>query len=111
MYFDEITQAVTPMFDKLTPLSSGVWTISKPVQYLASAVTTLVTSVISAHTNRTSNAVPTQASSDRGASNNIFRVTRAEDDTILEWEECTIIGPLRKELVDYLQRFDRANLS
>ena len=55
--------------------------------------------------------MPTQASSDRGGSNNIFHVTRAKDDKILEWEECAIIGPLIEELVDYLQRFDRANLS
>ena len=62
--------------------------------------------------------MPTQAISNWGASNKVFHVTRTEEDKIvqgharvLEREECTIIGTLVEELVDYLQRFARANLS
>ena len=53
-----------------------------------------------------------------GGSDNVFRVTCAEEFEIvqgharvLERKECNIIGTLMKELADYLQRFIPANLS
>ena len=59
-----------------------------------------------------------QAISDKAASDNVFLVTRAEEDEIvrghasaLESDENPIIETLVEELADYSQRFARANLT
>lgn len=118
MYFDEIAEAVAPMLDELFPPSTGVKIIAEPGRYLVAAAATLVASVVSVRSNRTSDAVPALAISDRGASENVFNITRAEEDEIvqgharvLEREENPIIGTLVEELADYSQRFARANLT
>ncbi|KAL7534476.1 hypothetical protein ACHAXR_007960 [Thalassiosira sp. AJA248-18] len=118
MYFNEIAEAVAPMLDKLFPPSSGVKIIAEPGRYLVAACATLVASVTSVRENRTSDAVPVQPISDKTASDNVFMVTRAEEDEIvqgharaLEQEENPIIETLVEELADYSQRFARANLS
>lgn len=117
MYFNEIAEAVAPMLDELFPPSSGVKIIAEPGRYLVAAAATLVASVVSVRTNRTSDEVPVQAISDKAASDNVFLVTRAEEDEIvqgharqLEQEENPIIETLVEELADYSQRFARANL-
>jgi diaminopimelate decarboxylase len=118
MYFNEIAEAVAPMLDKLFPPSSGVKIIAEPGRYLVAASATLVASITSVRHNRTSDKVPLQAISDNTASDNVFSVTRAEEDEIvqgharvLEQEENPIIETLVEELADYSQRFARANLS
>ena len=118
MYFDEIAEAVAPMLDELFPPSSGVKIIGEPGRYLVAACATLVASVVSIRHNRTSDNVPIQAISDKTASDNVFLVTRAEEDEIvqgharaLEQEENPIIETLVEELADYSQRFARANLA
>eukprot|EP00579_Thalassiosira_antarctica_P002225 CAMPEP_0201871018 /NCGR_PEP_ID=MMETSP0902-20130614/4014_1 /ASSEMBLY_ACC=CAM_ASM_000551 /TAXON_ID=420261 /ORGANISM="Thalassiosira antarctica, Strain CCMP982" /LENGTH=778 /DNA_ID=CAMNT_0048396853 /DNA_START=147 /DNA_END=2483 /DNA_ORIENTATION=+ len=118
MYFDEIAEAVAPMLDELFPPSSGVKIIGEPGRYLVAACATLVASVVSVRHNRTSDKVPIQAISDKTASDNVFLVTRAEEDEIvqgharaLEQEENPIIETLVEELADYSQRFARANLA
>ncbi|KAL7535247.1 hypothetical protein ACHAWF_005112 [Thalassiosira exigua] len=118
MYFNEIAEAVCPMLDELFPPSSGVRIISEPGRYLVAASHTLVASVISVRNNRTSDEVPSQAISDKAASGNVFLVTRAEEDKIvqghakvLEKDENPIIETLVEELADYSQRFARANLA
>lgn len=59
-----------------------------------------------------------KAISDKAASDNVFLVTRAEENEIvrghasaLESDENPIIGTLVEELADYSQRFARANLT
>ncbi|KAL9189890.1 hypothetical protein ACHAXT_009565 [Thalassiosira profunda] len=118
MYFDEIAEAVAPMLDEMFPPSSGVKIIAEPGRYLVAAAATLVASVVSVRNNRTSEDVPVQAISDKAAADNVFLVTRAEEDEIvqgharaLEQEENPIIETLVEELADYSQRFARANLS
>jgi len=118
MYFSEIAEAVAPMLDKLFPPSSGVKIIAEPGRYLVAACATLVASVVSVRSNSTSDKVPIQPISDKTASDNVFMVTRAEEDEIvqgharqLEQEENPIIETLVEELADYSQRFARANLS
>jgi hypothetical protein len=118
MYFNEIAEAIAPMLDEMFPPSSGVKIIAEPGRYLVAASTTLVASVVSVRENRTSDKVPIQAISDRAAADNIFSITRAEEDEIvqgqgraLEQEENPIIETLVEELADYSQRFARFNLS
>ena len=118
MYFNEIAEAIAPMLDEMFPPSSGVTIIAEPGRYLVAACTTLVASVVSVRSNRTSDKVPMQAISDRAAADNVFSITRAEEDEIvqgqgraLEQEENPIIETLVEELAEYSQRFARANLS
>ncbi|KAL3791846.1 hypothetical protein ACHAW5_002897 [Stephanodiscus triporus] len=118
MYFNEIAEAIAPMLDELFPPSSGVKIIAEPGRYLVAACSTLVASVTSVRSNRTSDKVPVQAISDRAAADNVFSITRAEEDEIvqgqgraLEQEENPIIETLVEELADYSQRFARATLS
>ena len=118
MYFNEIAEAIAPMLDEMFPPSSGVRIIAEPGRYLVAACTTLVASVVSVRSNRTSDKVPMQAISDRAAADNVFSVTRAEEDEIvqgqgraLEQDENPIIETLVEELAEYSQRFARANLS
>ena len=118
MYFNEIAEAIAPMLDEMFPPESGVTIIAEPGRYLVAACTTLVASVVSVRCNRTSDKVPVQAISDRAAADNVFSVTRAEEDEIvqgqgraLEQEENPIIETLVEELAEYSQRFARANLS
>ena len=118
MYFNEIAEAIAPMLDEMFPPSSGVRIIAEPGRYLVAACTTLVASVVSVRSNRTSDKVPIQAISDREAADNVFSVTRAEEDEIvqgqgraLEQDENPIIETLVEELAEYSQRFARANLS
>jgi hypothetical protein len=118
MYFNEIAEAIAPMLDEMFPPSSGVKIIAEPGRYLVAACTTLVASVVSVRSNRTSDRVPMQAISDKAAADNVFSITRAEEDEIvqgqgraLEQEENPIIETLVEELADYSQRFARANLS
>eukprot|EP00584_Thalassiosira_punctigera_P004137 CAMPEP_0172527018 /NCGR_PEP_ID=MMETSP1067-20121228/1815_1 /TAXON_ID=265564 ORGANISM="Thalassiosira punctigera, Strain Tpunct2005C2" /NCGR_SAMPLE_ID=MMETSP1067 /ASSEMBLY_ACC=CAM_ASM_000444 /LENGTH=809 /DNA_ID=CAMNT_0013310675 /DNA_START=233 /DNA_END=2662 /DNA_ORIENTATION=+ len=118
MYFNEIALAVAPMLDEMFPPSSGVRIIAEPGRYLVAAAATLVASIVSVRNNRTDDSVPVQAISDKAASDNVFLVTRAEEDEIvqgharvLEQEENPIIETLVEELADYSQRFARANLS
>ena len=118
MYFNEIAEAIAPMLDEMFPPSSGVKIIAEPGRYLVAACSTLVASVTSVRSNRTSDSVPVQAISDRAAADNVFSITRAEEDEIvhgqgraLEQEENPIIETLVEELADYSQRFARANLS
>lgn len=118
MYFNEIAEAVSPMLDELFPPSSGVKIIAEPGRYLVAASATLVASVVSVRANRTDDKVPVQAISDTAAAENVFLVTRAEEDEIvegharvLEQEENPIIETLVEELADYSQRYARTNLS
>ncbi len=118
MYFNEIAEAIAPMLDEMFPPSSGVKIIAEPGRYLVAACSTLVASVTSVRSNRTSDEVPVQAISDRAAADNVFSITRAEEDEIvhgqgraLEQDENPIIETLVEELADYSQRFARANLS
>eukprot|EP00581_Thalassiosira_minuscula_P007001 CAMPEP_0183706552 /NCGR_PEP_ID=MMETSP0737-20130205/3327_1 /TAXON_ID=385413 /ORGANISM="Thalassiosira miniscula, Strain CCMP1093" /LENGTH=797 /DNA_ID=CAMNT_0025933967 /DNA_START=392 /DNA_END=2785 /DNA_ORIENTATION=- len=118
MYFNEIAEAVAPMLDEMFPPSSGVKIIAEPGRYLVAASHTLVASVVSVRNNRTSDDVPDQAISDKAAADNVYLVTRAEEDEIvqgharaLEQEENPIIETLVEELADYSQRFARANLA
>ena len=118
MYFNEIAEAVAPMLDEMFPPSSGVKIIAEPGRYLVAACSTLVASVVSIRNNRTSDKVQMQPISDKTASDNVFLVTRAEEDEIvqgharvLEQEENPIIETLVEELADYSQRFARANLT
>ena len=118
MYFNEIAEAIAPMLDEMFPPSSGVKIIAEPGRYLVAACSTLVASVTSVRSNRTSDNVPMQAISDKAAADNVFSITRAEEDEIvqgqgraLEQEENPIIETLVEELADYSQRFARANLS
>lgn len=118
MYFNEIAEAVCPMLDELFPPSSGVKIIAEPGRYLVAACATLVASVVSVRNNITDKNVSAQGISDRLASENVFMVTRAEEDEIveghaaaLEREENPIIETLVEELADYSQRFARANLA
>lgn len=118
MYFNEIAEAIAPMLDAMFPPSSGVKIIAEPGRYLVAASTTLVASVVSVRSNRTSDKVPVQAISDRAAADNVFSITRAEENEIvqgqgraLEQEENPIIETLVEELADYSQRFARFNLS
>lgn len=118
MYFNEIAEAIAPMLDEMFPPSTGVKIIAEPGRYLVAAAATLVASVVSVRNNRTSEEVPLQAISDNTASDNVFMVTRDEEDEIvqgharaLEQEDNPIIETLVEELADYSQRFARANLS
>mmetsp|Transcript_10438 Transcript_10438/g.25622 ORF Transcript_10438/g.25622 Transcript_10438/m.25622 type:complete len:834 (-) Transcript_10438:475-2976(-) len=118
MYFSEIAEAIAPMLDEMFPPSMGVKIIAEPGRYLVAACCTLVASVVSIRDNRTNVNAPTQGISDKTASDNVFLVTRAEEDEIvqgharvLEQEENPIIETLVEELADYSQRFARANLS
>jgi len=118
MYFNEIAAAVAPMLDELFPPSSGVKLIAEPGRYLVAASSTLVASVVSVRNNLTDTKTPPQAISDKTASENVFMVTRDEEDEIvqetaraLEREENPIIETLVEELADYSQRYARANLS
>lgn len=118
MYFNEIAEAVAPMLDEMFPPSSGVKIIAEPGRYLVAAAATLVASVTSVRNNIMSDKVQAQAISDKTASDNVFMVTRAEEDEIvqgharlLDQEENPIIETLVEELADYSQRFARANLS
>jgi len=118
MYFDEIAEAVAPMLDEMFPPSSGIKIIAEPGRYLVAASHTLVASVVSVRNNRTSDDVQMQAISDKAAADNVFLVTRAEEDEIvqgharvLEQEENPIIENLVGELADYSQRFARSNLA
>lgn len=118
MYFNEIAEAVCPMLDELFPPSSGVKIIAEPGRYLVAACATLVASVVSVRNNITDKNVFAQGISDKQASENVFMVTRAEEDEIveghaaaLEREENPIIETLVEELADYSQRFARANLA
>ena len=118
MYFNEIAEAIAPMLDEMFPPSSGVTIIAEPGRYLVAACTTLVASVVSVRSNRTSDKVPMQAISDKAAADNVFSITRAEEDEIvqgqgraIEQEENPIIETLVEELAEYSQRFARANLS
>jgi len=118
MYFDEIAEAVAPMLDEMFPPSSGIKIIAEPGRYLVAASHTLVASVVSVRNNRTSDDVQMQAISDKAAADNVFLVTRAEEDEIvqgharvLEQEENPIIENLVEELADYSQRFARSNLA
>jgi hypothetical protein len=68
--------------------------------------------------NITNSQLVAQGISDRAASENVFNITRAEEDEIvelnaaaLEREENPIIETLVEELADYSQRFARANLA
>ena len=118
MYFNEIAEAVGPMLDELFPPSSGVKIIAEPGRYLVAACATLVASIVSVRNNITDKNVPAFGISDKAASENVFMVTRAEEDEIveghaaaLEREENPIIETLVEELADYSQRFARANLA
>eukprot|EP00574_Skeletonema_japonicum_P007725 CAMPEP_0201723640 /NCGR_PEP_ID=MMETSP0593-20130828/7620_1 /ASSEMBLY_ACC=CAM_ASM_000672 /TAXON_ID=267983 /ORGANISM="Skeletonema japonicum, Strain CCMP2506" /LENGTH=808 /DNA_ID=CAMNT_0048214769 /DNA_START=151 /DNA_END=2577 /DNA_ORIENTATION=- len=118
MYFNEIAEAVGPMLDELFPPSSGVKIIAEPGRYLVAACATLVASIVSVRNNITDSNVPAMGISDKTASENVFMVTRAEEDEIveghaaaLEREENPIIETLVDELADYSQRFARANLA
>ncbi|KAL7498813.1 hypothetical protein ACHAWT_006670 [Skeletonema menzelii] len=118
MYFNEIAEAVCPMLDELFPPSSGVQIIAEPGRYLVAACSTLVASIVSVRNNITDKNVHAQGISDKMASENVFMVTRAEEDEIveghaaaLEREENPIIETLVDELADYSQRFARANLA
>ncbi len=118
MYFNEIAEAVCPMLDELFPPSSGVKIIAEPGRYLVAACATLVASIVSVRNNITDKNVPALGISDKTASENVFMVTRAEEDEIveghaaaLEREENPIIETLVDELADYSQRFARANLA
>ncbi|KAK1746223.1 ornithine decarboxylase [Skeletonema marinoi] len=117
MYFNEIAEAVCPMLDELFPPSSGVKIIAEPGRYLVAACATLVASIVSVRNNITDKS-PAFGISDKTASENVFMVTRAEEDEIveghaaaLEREENPIIETLVEELADYSQRFARANLA
>lgn len=118
MYFNEIAEAVCPMLDELFPPSSGVKIIAEPGRYLVAACATLCASIVSVRNNITDKNVPALGISDKMASENVFMVTRAEEDEIveghaaaLEREENPIIETLVDELADYSQRFARANLA
>lgn len=118
MYFNEIAEAVAPMLDEMFPAESGIRIIAEPGRYLVAAASTLVASVVSVRNNKTDDRVPIQAISDKTASDNVYLVTRAEEDEIvqgharaLEQDENPIIETLVEELADYSQRFARANLS
>ena len=118
MYFNEIAAAVAPMLDEMFPPSSGVRIIAEPGRYLVAAAATLVASVVSIRANATTDKVPTQGISDKTASENVFLVTRGEEDEIvqetaraLERDENPIMDTLLEELADYSQRYARANLS
>lgn len=118
MYFNEIAEAVSPMLDEMFPPSSGVKIIAEPGRYLVAAAQTLVTSIVSVRNNITNSQLVAQGISDRAASENVFNITRAEEDEIvelnaaaLEREENPIIETLVEELADYSQRFARANLA
>jgi len=118
MYFNEIAAAVAPMLDEMFPPSSGVKIIAEPGRYLVAASTTLVASVVSVRNNLTDKTLPAQAISDKTASENVFRVTRDEEDEIvqesaraLDREENPLIDTLVEELADYSLRYARANLS
>ena len=84
MHFDEIAKAVAPMLDKLFPPSASVRIIVAPGRYLVTTAVTLFASIVSVCANCTSDVVPTQAISDSGASGNVFRVTRAKEDKIVQ---------------------------
>lgn len=84
MYFNEIAEAIAPMLDEMFPPESGVVIIAEPGRYLVAACTTLVASVVSVRCNRTSDKVPVQAISDRAAADNVFAVTRAKEDEIVQ---------------------------
>lgn len=118
MYFNEIAAAVAPMLDEMFPPSSGVKIIAEPGRYLVAASTTLVASVVSVRNNLTDKTLRAQAISDKTASENVFRITRDEEDEIvqesaraLDREENPIIDTLVEELADYSLRYARANLS
>jgi hypothetical protein len=118
MYFNEIAEAVSPMLDEMFPPSSGVKIIAEPGRYLVAASATLVASIVSVRNNITRPDDVAQGISDKTASENVFMVTRAEEDeiveghaTALEREENPIIETLVEELADYSQRFARANLA
>ena len=118
MYFNEIAEAVSPMLDEMFPPSSGVKIIAEPGRYLVAASATLVASIVSVRNNITRPNDVAQGISDKTASENVFMVTRAEEDeiveghaTALEREENPIIETLVEELADYSQRFARANLA
>merc|ERR1719356_1244776 len=106
------------MLDEMFPPSSGVSIIAEPGRYLVAAAATLVASVVSVRSNRTKSGGPSQAISDRAAADNVFLVTRAEEDEIvrdharaLGETENPIIETLVEELADYSQRYARANLT
>ena len=106
------------MLDELFPPSTGVNIIAEPGRYLVAAAATLVASVVSVRNNRTSDDMPAQPISDQEAAENVYLVTREEENEIvqgharvLEQEENPIIETLVEELADYSQRFARANLS
>ena len=80
MYFNEIAEAVCPMLDELFPPSSGVKIIAEPGRYLVAACATLVASIVSVRNNITDKNVPALGISDKMASENVFMVTRAEED-------------------------------
>lgn len=118
MYFNEIAAAVAPMLDEMFPPSSGVKIIAEPGRYLVAAAATLVASVVSVRANATTDKVVSQAISDKTASENVFLVTRGEENEIvqesaraLEREENPIIDSLVEELADYSLRYARANLT
>mmetsp|Transcript_18043 Transcript_18043/g.37835 ORF Transcript_18043/g.37835 Transcript_18043/m.37835 type:complete len:766 (-) Transcript_18043:187-2484(-) len=118
MYFNEIATAVAPMLDEMFPPSSGVKIIAEPGRYLVAAAATLVASVVSVRANATTDKVLSQAISNKAASENVFLVTRGEENEIvqesaraLEREENPIIDSLVEELADYSQRYARANLT
>jgi arginine decarboxylase-like protein len=118
MYFNEIAAAVAPMLDEMFPPSSGVKIIAEPGRYLVAASATLVASVVSVRNNLTDTKAKAEGISDKTASENVFRVTRDEEDEIVQEtahaikrEDNSIMDTLVEELTDYSLRYARANLS
>ena len=118
MYFNEIAEAVAPMLDEMFPATSGVKIIAEPGRYLVAAAATLVTSVVSVRNNLTDNRITAEGISDKMASENVFLITRDEEDEIvqetaqaLKREDNSIMETLVEELTDYSLRYARANLS
>ena len=118
MYFNEIAAAVAPMLDEMFPASSGVKIIAEPGRYLVAASATLVASVVSVRNNLTDTKLTAEGISDKTASENVFLVTRDEEDEIvqetaqaLRREDNTIMDTLVEELTEYSVRYARANLS
>lgn len=118
MYFNEIAAAVAPMLDEMFPPSSGVKIIAEPGRYLVAASATLVASVVSVRNNLTDTKAKAEGISDKTAAENVFLVTRDEEDEIvqetahaLKRENNSIMDTLVEELTDYSLRYARANLS
>ena len=118
MYFNEIAAAVAPMLDEMFPASSGVKIIAEPGRYLVAASSTLVASVVSVRNNLTDSKLTAEGISDKTASENVFLVTRDEEDEIvqetaqaLRREDNSIMDTLVDELTEYSVRYARANLS